>query len=74
MGLIKHFVKINFSRFSLLFKSLLGNYLFGYCYWLLMDGTDTELLVLVNWLVIYIGSQTALGDVPQCRPAQCTLY
>lgn len=36
---------LDFTCFSLLLKSLLGNYVGGYCCWALLEGTDLKLLV-----------------------------
>lgn len=47
-GLIKYFNSSNFMCFSLLLKSLLGNYVGGYCCWTLLEGTDLKLLVIYD--------------------------
>lgn len=47
-GLIKYFDSSNFMCFSLLLKSLPGNYVGGCCCWTLLEGTDLKLWVIYD--------------------------
>ena len=67
--LIKCFNSSTFTCFSLFLKSLLGNYVGGYCCWTLLEGTDLKLLVPLNiqW------KPDTPRSCPTVRPARPTL-